>query len=252
MNYQKIKYIFLFCLMCFALGRLSAQDSKSLFQTANSYYQNKQFDEAEKMYNLLLLKDKNNANAYYNLGNTYYHLKQYPNAILNYEKAKKIQPDNKYINRNIELTNNKLFSKIEFSKEFFIAKELKNVAHTKSSATWSYFLLVALWLSALSFCIYFFNSKNSLFRIGSIALLFTFFFSYLTYSAYQSEQQHNYAIVLQQNAYLQKSPVENTDTTQFIQAGLKVRIIDDDKNWVKVKLPNDKIGWLQKNSIALI
>ena len=71
------------------LGVANAQDSKSLFQTANTYYQNKQYEEAEKMYLLVLKKDKKNATAYYNLGNTYYHLKQYSNAILNYEKAKK-------------------------------------------------------------------------------------------------------------------------------------------------------------------
>ena len=90
-----------------------AQDSKSIFQTANTYYQNKQYDEAAKMYLLLIKKDKKNANAYYNLGNTYFHLKQYTNAVLYYEKAKKLEPENKYINHNIQLTNNKLFSKIE-------------------------------------------------------------------------------------------------------------------------------------------
>ena len=91
-----------------------AQDSKSLFQSANEYYKTKQYEEAEKMYLLLLKKDKLNANAFYNLGNTYFHLKQYANAVLYYEKAKKIQPDNKQIQHNIELTNNKLFSKIEY------------------------------------------------------------------------------------------------------------------------------------------
>lgn len=59
-----------------------------------------QYDEAEKMYLLLLKKDKLNANAFYNLGNTYFHLKQYANAVLYYEKAKKIQPDNKQIQHN--------------------------------------------------------------------------------------------------------------------------------------------------------
>ena len=78
-----IKYIVLFGYWLLALGYTKAQDSKSLFQTANSYYQNKQYEEAEKMYTLLLKKDKNNANAYYNLGNTYYHLKNYPSAVLN-------------------------------------------------------------------------------------------------------------------------------------------------------------------------
>jgi len=115
---DKIRYLLLvtFCLL---LGAANAQDSRSLFQSANVYYQNKQYDEAEKMYLLLIKKDNKNANAFYNLGDTYFHLQQYANAILYFEKAKKLQPDDKSIQHNIELTNNKLFSKIEFSKEFF-------------------------------------------------------------------------------------------------------------------------------------
>ena len=65
-------------------GFTKAQNNSSLFQTANKYYQNKQYEEAEKMYLLLLKKENNNANANYNLGNTYFHLKQYTNAILYY------------------------------------------------------------------------------------------------------------------------------------------------------------------------
>jgi tetratricopeptide (TPR) repeat protein len=229
-----------------------AQDSKSIFQTANTYYQNKQYDEAAKMYLLLIKKDKKNANAYYNLGNTYFHLKQYTNAVLYYEKAKKLEPENKYINHNIQLTNNKLFSKIEFSKEFFVTKQLKNVVHAKSSESWSIFMLVAFWLSVLLMCIHFFFSKKILFKIGLTACLLSFVFAYFTYTAYKAEHQQKFAIIMQTNAFLKSAPVESMNAATAIQSGLKVEVIDTDKNWLKVKLPNDKTGWIEKNNLELI
>lgn len=247
-----IKHIVLFGCWLFTFGFLKAEDPKSLFQTANTYYQNKQYEEAEKMYTLLLKKDKNNANAYYNLGNTYYHLKNYTNAILNYEKAKKLQPDNEYIAHNIELTNNRLFSKIEFSKEFFVTKQLKNVVHTRSSGSWSVFMLVALWISVIAFCIHFFSTNKFLFRSGVLFFMTSLILAGFTYSSFKSEHLHNFAIVMQSNAFIKSAPVETMNAAQAVQPGLKVEIIDTDKNWLKVKLPNDKTGWIQKSNLELI
>ena len=247
----KIKYL-LFITFYLLLGAASAQDSKSLFQTANTYYQNKQYDEAEKMYLLLLKKDKNNANAHFNLGNTYFHLQQYAEAILNYEKAKKLQPDNKTIQHNIELTNNKLFSKIEFSKEFFVTKQIKNTVQAKSSKSWSMYMLFALWFGIILMCIYFFTTNKYAYRIGFIACLSSFLFAYFTYTAYNNEHQQNFAIVTKENATIKSAPVNDITSNDTIQSGIKVEIIDNDKNWRKVKLPNGKTGWIEITQIDLI
>jgi tetratricopeptide (TPR) repeat protein len=229
-----------------------AQDSKSLFQTANEYYKTKQYEEAEKMYLLLLKKDKQNANAFYNLGNTYYHLKQYSNAVLYYEKAKKIQPDDKKIQHNIELTNNKLFSKIEFSKEFFVTKQIKETVKSKPSKSWSIFMFIALWLGVILMCVHFFFSNKTLYRIGMLACLLSILFAYFTYSAFELEHQNNFAIIMQQNAYMKTAPVESMNAATAVQVGLKVEIIDSDKNWRKIKLPNGKTGWIEISQIEFI
>lgn len=246
-----IKYILL-STFYFLLFSTKAQDSKALFQTANTYYQNKQFEEAEKMYLLILKKDNNNANARFNLGNTYFHLEDYTNAILNYEKAKKLQPDDKTIQHNIDLTNNKLFSKIEFSKEFFVAKQIKNTVHSKSSKGWSIYMLVALWLCVILACIYFFTTNKFSYKVGIITFLGTILFAYFTYSAYENEHQQNFAIVTKDKTPLKNAPVADGDTNTTIQTGIKVEIIDNDKNWRKVKLPNGKTGWIDISQMELI
>lgn len=229
-----------------------AQDSKTLFQNANEYYKSKQYEEAEKMYLLVLKKDKNNCNACYNLANTYFHLHQYTNAILFYEKAKKIQPDNKQIQHNIQLTNNKLFSKIEFSKEFFVTKQIKEAVKSKSSKGWSVFMFIALWIGVVLMCVHFFFTNRILFRIGTLAFLLSALFAYFTYSTYTQEHLQNTAIIMLPNAFIKSAPVESMNAATAVQAGLKVEIIDTDKNWSKIKLPNGKTGWIENLQIELI
>lgn len=249
---NKLKWIILLGSWLLALGSTKAQDSKSLFQTANTYYQNKQYEEAEKLYLLLIKKDKKNANAFYNLGNTYYHLKKYASAVLYYEKAKKLEPESKYLQHNINLTNNKLFSKIEFSKEFFVTKKLKGFAYTKSSNSWSIYMLSAFWLAVLLVCIHFFYGKKLAFRIGIVLLLISGIFAWFTYLTHKSENNQDFAIVMQENAYYKTAPVESMNAATAIQQGTKVQIIDSDKNWWKIKLPNDKTGWIERRQIELI
>lgn len=248
-NISKYMFVMLCCLLS---GSVHAQDNKTLFQTANSYYQNKQYEEAEKMYLLVVQKDSRNANAYYNLGNTYFHQKNYAYAVWNYEKALKLEPDNKYILHNIEETNNKLFSKLEFSKAFFVTQQLKHVVHTKSSKGWSWLLLLTLWPGVICLCIHFFTTNKALYRIGLVFLFASIVFAGFTYSAYTSEHRQDYAIILTPNAYLKSAPVESMNAATAVQTGTKVQIIDTDKNWMKVKLPNDKTGWIETSNLGLI
>lgn len=231
---------------------LKAADAKSLFSSANKYYQNKQYEEAEKMYLLILQQDKKNVHVLYNLGNTYYHLKRYPEAVLYYERAKKWMPDDKAVNQNIQLANNKLFSKMEFSKEFFVTKWMKSSVYERSASAWSVWMLVLLWAGVLLVCFYFYTTNRRYLRFGVFALCITLLLAFFTRLAYNREQQKEFAIVMQENAFMKKAPVESMNAATAIPAGMKVQITDTDKNWYKIKQPNGKEGWIESRSVELI
>lgn len=57
---------------------------------------------------------------------------------------------------------------------------------------------------------------------------------------------------MQQNAYMKTAPVESMNAATAVQAGLKIEIIDSDKNWKKIKLPNGKMGWIEISQIEFI
>lgn len=231
---------------------LKAADAKSLFTSANKYYQNKQYEEAEKMYLLILQQDMKNGHVLYNLGNTYYHLKKYPEAVLYYERAKKRMPDDKAVNQNIQQTNNKLFSKMEFSKEFFVTKWVKSSVYEKSAFTWSVWMLILLWVGVLLLSLYFYTINRRYLRLGVFSLCITLLLAFFTRLAFTREQQKEFAIVMQENAFMKKAPVESMNAADSIPPGIKVQIVDTDKNWFKIRQSNGKEGWIDSRSVELI
>ncbi|MFN8283229.1 MAG: tetratricopeptide repeat protein [Chitinophagales bacterium] len=247
-----MKKILMLITFCFLLGNLQAQDTKSIFQTANTLYKNKQYELAETRYLEVIKKDKNNVKALYNLGNTYFHLNQNAKAILYYEKAKKLAPTDENIEHNLKLVNNKVFAKMEFSREFFVIKWFKNIVNNNTSHGWSILFLTFLWLSILSFIITFFRKNKMIFRIGTIAFLGAIIFAWFTYESHQNENTNRFAIVTQANAFYKSKPVESMNAATAILAGTKVEILDSDKNWLKIKLPNDKSGWIERSQIEFI
>ena len=113
-------------------------------------------------------------------------------------------------------------------------------------------MLVALWIGIILICVHYFTTNRTLYRIGFLACLLSVLFAYFTYSSYQNEHQNNFAIVMQQNAFIKTAPVESTNAATAIQTGLKVEIIDKDKNWRKIKLPDGKTGWIEISQIEMI
>ena len=88
----------IFCMaMCLALAGMSQTDAGSYenwFQSGNLAYNTGNYDQALSVYNKIIDAGLESAPLYYNMGNTYYKIKEYPMAILYYEKALKLDPSN--------------------------------------------------------------------------------------------------------------------------------------------------------------
>jgi tetratricopeptide (TPR) repeat protein len=105
------KYIYLIILL-FISGYINAQSSEILFEKGNQAYKNKQYEIALKNYFQINNKKDISADLYYNIGNTYFRLNDYANAILYYERAHKLKPYDEAIDFNIKVANSKIVDKI--------------------------------------------------------------------------------------------------------------------------------------------
>ena len=80
------------------------------FNIGDAYYKMGKYEEALQAYQkAILTRDVTlQENAYYNLGNTYYQLQKYKEAVEAYKKALDLQPDDEAAKHNLELVRAKL------------------------------------------------------------------------------------------------------------------------------------------------
>ena len=118
-----------------AFGQVSAQES--LIAQANQSYAESNFETAVQLYDSVLTLGYESAGLYFNLGNAYFKLKDIPSAILYYEKAKKLDPNDEDIRFNLELANSRIIDKMEPLPEFFLRSWLRAVRDMLSSDQWA-------------------------------------------------------------------------------------------------------------------
>ncbi|MBX7261244.1 MAG: tetratricopeptide repeat protein [Chitinophagales bacterium] len=216
---------------------------------SNKYFKEKQYEKAANILTGLLDQKIYNSTVYYNLGNCFYQLKEYPKAILFYEKANKLDRNNSNIQHNLKLANNKALTKIETSKQFFLIQWLNAFIYQYNLKTWSIVLLIVIWSFAI-FSILFFRTKRTsfiFFAFGSFVIaLMLFFICYKNY-IYQTKQTH--AIVMQ-SGDTYPSPNKHKKYKNGLEEGSKIKLLDNDGGFYKVQTSNDNVVWILKSQVA--
>src|SRR5947199_7094884 len=102
-----------------SLHCLAAGDQNTLWQKGNAAYQLKQYDSALYYYEQLAAQKPRNAEIYYNIGNTYYRLNRIGHAVLNYQRALKIDPGYKEAKDNLLLAQGRISNNIHDAGNIF-------------------------------------------------------------------------------------------------------------------------------------
>ena len=100
-------------LLVFAGSSAHAQAPDSLFASANKLYQQERYIEALEQYQNIEKLDLESASLYFNMANIYYRTNQVAPAIYYYEKALKLNPNDKDIRFNLGFANNMILDNIE-------------------------------------------------------------------------------------------------------------------------------------------
>ena len=130
-------FIFVLQQFCFAYD----------LNTAERFYQNNQFEEALDTYFVYLEEQPNSFNILYNIGNCYFKLEQYGNAILYYRKALKHNHRNEDALNNLNLARS--FLTVSIVKEESISASLLRWLKVISfNSVYLFFLLVFLLFNA--------------------------------------------------------------------------------------------------------
>jgi tetratricopeptide (TPR) repeat protein len=251
-----IKYLFLplSCLLV-SLG-LRAVDAQADFLKAQEYYQKQDYDNAIKIYESMVKAGHVSSEVYYNLGNCYYKTGNVAGTLLNFERAKKLSPDDEDILFNIKVASLKIVDKMDAVPEIFYKRWTKAIALLFSTDVWTKILLTNIWLFFIFSGVYIVTPSSSIkkfaFAVAVFLLLTTtssFFLAQKSYAISYLDQQ---AITTSASVYVKSSPDEKGSDQFIIHEGTKMDVLDELGDWKKVRIANGSVGWLKQADIEVI
>jgi tetratricopeptide (TPR) repeat protein len=223
-------------------------------EKANAAYEQGVFDTAKVYYEKIIASGANSGDVYYNLGNACFRLKKIGPAILAYEKAKALSPNDPDIIANLKFANLNTVDKMPEAQRSFI-----------SAAAWRLHTLVSLetqhWVLFGMFCLLavliswaFFASRNVRLwliygsaLLGSVTVLAGFSAGVKIWQA----ENIRYAIVLAP-AVDAKSEPNGSKVLFSAHEGAKLRVVKDLDAWSFVSLPNGSAGWVENSALGRI
>lgn len=223
---------------------------------ASANYVAGDYSGAIEEYESVLAQGQESATLYYNLGNAYFRNGNNTKAILNYERALKLDPTDADIRHNLEFAKEKTVDKIDTPEVMFMERWWGSVRNIASADTWSYSSIgiFALFIAALLCYVLTGNIalKKASFSISIIALVFSILTCVLAYQQNAIQSDNTAAIVLSPTVTLKSTPdVSGTDLF-ILHEGTKVRIMEYVGSWIQIETEDGSKGWMNVNGVEVI
>ena len=256
MNSTFSNFLFLLSLLLFSLVDISAQENNSLFVKANEYNVSKDYQQAVNTYQQLLKTGVKSAEVEYNLGNAYLQLNQVAEAILHYERALTLEPNDNDILQNLRLAQERIEEDIVSNPPFFLSSTWNGLKMSASSNLWSFLFLLFFFAAIAGLILWQIGQDRTRrkqgFFAGVVLSLLSLVFFFLAAGKAELEIDSKAGIVMLDKTELHAAAEQNSPVVRDLSEGVKVTIFDNINNWYKVKLANGEEGWLPAQAFEKI
>lgn len=233
-----------------------ASTGAATLQEADKAYGAQKYAEAAAMYEEVIAGQGTPPEVYYNLGNAYYKLQQYPQAILNYERALLLSPGDEDIRFNLELARSKITDKIDVIDRSFLSVWGDTLRNLCSSDAWSIVAIVAFILFVAGAYFYFYFSAVWVRKAGFFGgLLFLVISVSANIFAYRQKEKllnRNDAIIVSPSVTVKSSPADSGTDLFILHEGTKVKITDKVGEWSEIRIDDGNTGWMQNSKMEII
>lgn len=227
-----------------------------LWQKADSLYTAENYTEAASVYEQIVSEGLESAKLYFNLGNAYYKAGEINKAILNYERAKLLDPADEDIAFNLNLANQFVVTKVEALPQPFFTRWRIVVMNKFTVDTWAYLSISAFWVFLILFGVYLFSRSRGMKKLAFWLGIFVLLLSTVSFSMAGGQKKklthRNQAIVFCPRVTVKSSPSDTGTDLFLIYEGLKVEITDHVGEWSEIRLADGNTGWLPDSCIERI
>lgn len=254
---KKVASVVILLLSLGASMNIQAKDLDSLWTAGVQAYTDGKFADASTAWTSIEESGQKSAKLYYNLGNAWFKQGNYPKAILNYERALRLDPSYSDARYNLEFTGNFVQDKIEPVPEFILKSVARKVCYVMGSNAWAVIFLVLLAAALMMGLLFLLGSsvgkRRAGFYCGIVLLLLSA--GALSFSAWQKSDsmKTDTAIVMSPVSSVKSSPSSGSSKDLFvIHEGTKVTILDEVGSWKNISLADGRQGWIPAADLEVI
>ncbi|MBQ5627734.1 MAG: tetratricopeptide repeat protein [Bacteroidaceae bacterium] len=234
-----------------------SQENTTQKELGDKAYAESKFEDAVEIYEAALAEQGPSAALYYNLGNAYYRTNNPGKAILNYERALKIDADDEDAKANLEFVQSKIVDKIPQDDVPFYRQWGNALFGLFSKDTWGVIGVVSFAVMLAMLFLYLFksNARRISMIVVVISLLFVILANVSAAALSGNGDELPEGIILDEMVVVKSSPDSYGTELTKIHEGLKVVIIDDTlADWVKIEANNGNrvVGWVKAKSLEQI
>jgi tetratricopeptide (TPR) repeat protein len=263
---MKRTIIYIFILLGIVAPTISAKTTARLIEQADSAYTTDDFATAAQLYTQAIDSIGSSTALYYNLGNAYYRMGHLGKAIVNYERALRLDPTNQDARDNLEFVNAKITDKIG-DNGTFISNTIDNIVSSAHPNTWSMIALISFILMLGGAVVYIFMENIAIRKIGFfggiVLLIISIITNIFAITGTNKAKSHTSAIVIEPSTILSTSPRQPKDRNEeafLLHEGTKVEILDSvtvpadtaGRKWYDVSIDNSHRAWISSTAIEKI
>jgi len=210
------------------------------FAKANQEFTQGHFKEAISGYEGLIRDGQWSANAFYDLGNSYFRVRDFGRAILNYERALALERHHPEATANLQIARDEAGA-LELQPSW--AERYLQIA---SVSQYSIAAVVAFWVGAFCLAALIFTSRRSAAKV-SLIIVMLLVFAGSVFAIWQLERGSKgeaLAIVTGKNVQARLATADTANAVLALPAGSQIKILSTRGDWIYAALPNNLRGWI--------
>jgi tetratricopeptide (TPR) repeat protein len=235
---------------------LHALEKDSVLLRAEQFYQQNEFSKAIAEYQSLVDSGWVSAELFYNMGNACFKNHDIKSAILYFERAKRLAPNDEAIDFNLNLSRSLTFDKVEAIPELFLITWGKAIRDWMTVRAWSWWSITSF-VAMLALGLLFLFVRNIGLRRLAFGLsvfcfllcITSFTFGYLQKANIERTDE---AIVFTPSVTIKSSPDDSGNNLFILHEGIKVRIEDRIGEWCEVRIADGNKGWIRMSELVII
>ncbi len=233
-----------------------SQNPEDLIREANEAYNRSEYSHAIELYEQVLALDLVAPELYYNLGNAYFKNNRLGRAVLNFERASRLDPSNENIIHNLNVARSRLIDRVETRPLLFYERWWRNTYMLQSSTGWGITAVIILFIFLSVTSVYLFSRtkgiKKTAFYTGILLLLLTVLSFIFAQKQYNRLTAQNEAIIMNPRVSAKSSPSQQSPDLFLVHEGTKVLIRSTLGEWIEIGLTDGNVGWVRKEALEVI